>query len=211
MAAHTHGQRCRGRSLTPVRIASLGLIACTCITALAACQTSNVTTSDSRPMPPRPRAIKPPPDSAVPNRMTLLVGQKPIDTNGNGYPDQVEVSSTLFAWPHTTGMEAAGVFEFTLYPMGHADRPDGQPLATWTIPIEPGSSHLARTIWGYSYNFQLSITAARGSDELPGMRGDLRGRFIPAGDQATPVACSNEVRMVQLGRSAHAGATLGQN
>ncbi len=175
-----------------------------------ACQTGRVTTSDSRPMPPRPRAVKQPPSDAVPNRMTLLVGQKPIDTNGNGFPDRVEVSSTLFSWPNTAGMETPGTFEFALYPIGHADRPDAQPLARWEIPVESGSPHRVRTIWGFSYNFQLSITAARGSDELPGMRGDMRGRFIPAFDDAPVVVCSDEVRLVQLGRTVQAGATLGE-
>jgi len=183
---------------------------CAASLVMVACQTGRVTTSDSRPMPPKPRAVKPPPTDAVPNRMTLLVGQKPIDTNGNGFPDRVEVSSTLFSWPNTAGMETTGTFEFALYPIGHADRHDARPLARWQVSVEPGSDNRVRTIWGFSYNFQLSITAARGSDELPGMRGDLRGRFIPAIDGAPAVACSDEVRLVQLGRNVHAGATVGE-
>ena len=191
-------------------IAGIVLAGCLHLCALAGCQTGRVTTSDSRPMPPKPRAVAPPSRDAVPNRMTLLVGQKPIDSNGNGYPDRIEVSTTLFAWPNTTGMESAGQFEFSLFAIGEADRPGATPLATWSLPVEPGGSAVVQTIWGLSYNFELSITAARGSDELPGMRGDLRSRFIPAREGAAVVACSNEVRMVQLGRMAHAGATIGQ-
>ena len=199
-------------STAPGRCAALLglLLAPVLLLTLGACQTQRVTTSDSRPMPPKPRAITAPPTGTTANRMTLLVGQKAADTNGNGYPDRIEVSSTLFAWPNASGMQTTGEFRFALYQMGDADRPNAVPLAEWAMPITPEHPALARTIWGYSYNFKLSLTAARGSDELPAMRGDLRGRFIPAGDAMPEVACSAEVRLVQLGRSSHAGATLGQ-
>lgn len=172
------------------------------ISLLGGCQTERITTSDTRPMPPKPRAAQPVPASAVANRMTLLVGQKPMDTNGNGFPDRIEVATTLFAWPNTTGMQARGTFEFTLYQAGKADDLHTEPLARWSFSGEEVENAVVRTMWGTGYNFKLSLLRARGSDELPAMRGDLRGRFISEDPSVPPVECSPEVRLVQLGRNA---------
>ena len=89
------------------RVAPTVLIA-TLLACVPACQTSRVVTSDGRPMPAKPRRAPEVPAGAEPNRMTLLVVPRPDDTDGNGYPDTIQIASSLFSYPHPTAMEANG-------------------------------------------------------------------------------------------------------
>jgi hypothetical protein len=165
---------------------------------LPACVTEHVT-SDGRPMPPEPKRTPPAPQSAAPNRMMLLVGRKAQDTDGNGYPDLVTVEIALFAQPHPTSVEAPGRFVFTLYRLGAAHDPEVPPLREWVIESDVAAKSRAQALYGTCYRFRLSLLDA-GSDRLPTMQADLRGRFEPAGG-GDPVPASDEVRLVQLGRS----------
>lgn len=196
-AAHRHRPRLSGR---PINRSHVGVtVLALAITVLTGCMTERVVTSDGRPLPEPARPAPPVPDSARVNRMALMVGSKPEDANGNGYPDLIRATVALFAHPHPTAVRAAGDFQFTLWDRGDAGRENAEPIARWRI--EPGDSRRleANAIYGPAYLFQLNL-AATGRERLPLGSADLRCEFIPA-DGSTPVH-SDGVRSIQIGRRA---------
>jgi len=164
--------------------------------------TTEVTTSDGRPLAPEPRAARVVPAGAVPNQMTLVVGPKPLDANGNGYPDQIQVVTTLFSVPHYTGIEWDGAFVFTLYKRGDAGRAGATPIAEWRFEGVASRAAVETSMIGRGYRFDLSLLES-GTDRLPPTTADIRGRFEPA-DGNPVVHASNQAREVQLGRAGSA-------
>jgi hypothetical protein len=161
------------------------------------CVNEKVTTSDGRPMSEKPRQAPVTPSDAVINRMAFMVGSKPDDTTGNGYPDLIRATVALFASPHPMAVRGNGVFEFRLYTFGSAARPDAEPLAFWRIEGEDITKAEAMGSYGPAYQFQLSLNDA-GGDQYPLTSADLRCRFIPA-DGSPPVQ-SDGVRSIRIGR-----------
>lgn len=164
---------------------------------LAGCQTERVITSDGRPLPPPPRPAPPPPPSAKANRMAFFVGQKPDDTNRNGYPDLISTTVMLVSSPHPTPIRQDGAFVFEMYPPGRYGSRDAKPIVSWRLEGEAVRRAEAIALAGPCYQFQLSLLAV-GGDVLEFDRGDLICRFEPA--DGSPVVVSDGVRTIQLGR-----------
>lgn len=177
-------------------VAAARVSAICALVALPACQTTVISSSSGRPMPPPPRAAPPTPDSAVPQRMMLVVAPICDDTDGNGFPDLIKVEAALFAPPYPTAMEARGAFVFSLYRKGSPR--SAPPLAEWRFDDETVTAAQARTIYGVCYRLSLSLLDALGTDRLPPMPTDLRGRYEPSAG-GTPVRSSDELRPVQIG------------
>ena len=177
------------------RIIQAILVALCCL--LSACQTDHVTTSDGRPMPPPPRQAPVVPADALVNTIVTQVGAKGIDTNGNGYPDEIRVISHLLSDPHPTPLFEPGTFVYQLFTSGDATRADASPLAAWTFsPAEAQQARTGSTL-GPAYAFRLSLLQS-GAEKLPPMLADLTCRFEPA-DGREPVR-SRSVYSIQLGR-----------
>lgn len=176
---------------------TLTVIALMFTACLFGCQTESVTTSDGRPMPPEPRAITPPPSGTIPDDMMFLVGSKPTDSNGNGYPDLISITVALFARPHQTPLHAPGSFTFELYPMGRAGAPNVEPICSWTITAEEAALQRTRAVYGPCYQFEITLLDA-GGDRFTLGRGDLVCRFQPDGDH--PVVRNKGIRTIQIGR-----------
>lgn len=181
--------------MTKRRRGHLGILLAATLLAVG-CQTT-VVTSDGRPMPPTPRAARAVPESVPPDRMVLLHAQKAVDTDGNGYPDQIEVLCSLFADGFNASIEWDGAFAFELYRMGDAHRPDAKPIAAWRYETPAVEQARVLASYGPCYRFNLSLIEA-GSERVPSQHGDLRGRFEPAGEAAA-INASDEVRPVQVG------------
>ena len=164
----------------------------------AGCRTESVVTSDGRPMPPDPRPAPMAPAGLQPNRMTLLSMQKAEDSDGNGYPDRIHATAALFAVPHEMAVEADGAFVLTLFRQGEAHVTDARPLGEWRFENERLYQIRTRTLYGVAYPLQISLLD-HGSDRLPPIMADLRGRYEPAGGGET-VYSSDEIRPVQIGR-----------
>lgn len=164
---------------------------------------SEVKTSDGRPMPPAPRASPTTPKDSKTNAMAMLVGFKPTDTNGNSYPDLITVQTFLYAKPHPTSMYEDGVFIFELYKSGGSSRNEA-PLAAWRFePAESESARVYSQLFERGYTFKLSLLDV-GSDILPVSTGNLVGRFEPS-DGRPAIPCVG-VRTIQIGRSGGAAA-----
>ncbi len=165
--------------------------------ALCGCATEQVTTSDGRPMAERPRkAPTTPPDAAI-NKMAFMVGSRPEDTTGSGYPDLIRATVVLFATPHPMAVRGQGVFHFNLYPFGTAGRESATPIASWTIEGNDVTKAHAESYYGPAYQFQLSLLEA-GGDELPYTSADLRCTFVP--DDGSPPVRSEGVRSIRIGK-----------
>lgn len=91
------------------------------------CQTTEVSTNDGRALPPEPKAVPVPPANVTVDAMTLLVGQRPIDVDGDGYPDRIEAAVALFSEDFAAAsLRAKGAFTFELVPRGaNQDRSSG--------------------------------------------------------------------------------------
>ena len=186
------------------------LLCVLCVSAvnlLVGCQTGRIVTSDG--MPPAARPFAPPvtPLDAKANPMAFFVGQKPDDTNGNGYPDLISVTVLLFAEPHPSAIRADGAFVFTLFPQGQISDADVKPIGSWRMEGAAVEHAQAIALGGPCYQFQLSMLDASSgfkSDKLPLDQADLICQFIPA-DGSPAVRCDG-VRTIQIGRRLAGGA-----
>lgn len=167
---------------------------------LVGCTTDKVTTSDGRPMPPPTRELPPVPADAQANRMLFLMGPKPMDSDGNGYPDRMEATIVLFASPHPTPLWEEGVFEFRLYPVSRDGTPRGEPLREWRFEGEQlAKARAVSELFGKQYTFTFSLLDD-GTDVYPLVAADVKCRFEPA--NGSPTVESEGVRTIQIGRNA---------
>lgn len=180
-----------------IRVVSACFVAFLIVLLVTGCETERVTTSDGRPMAGRPRPAPSTPQSARITRMAFMVGSKPEDTTGNGYPDLIRATVVLFAEPHPTSVSGDGTFEFRLFPFGTVGQGDAEPLASWRFEGEDVQRTLARGLYGPAHQFQLSLLEV-GGDVLPLQSVDLRCTFIPA--NGDPPVHSDGARPIRIGR-----------
>lgn len=186
------------------------VVACmAALSIVAGCETTNVQSSDGRPLPPEPRPAPTTPANAKVNSIALQVGAKPTDTNGNGYPDLIRVEAYLFARPHPSPTYEDGAFRFRLFYRGQTDLPGAEPIAEWRFEAEAlEECRRVTSLFGPGYQFGLSLLEA-GGEEHALCGADLSCQFEPA-DGRPPVAASG-VRSLQIGkRGAKPGRILGQ-
>ena len=184
-----------GRSMA--RALPLMATACLVPVLVSGCATERVTTSDGRPMAERPRPAPPTPDSAEVNKMAFMVGSRPDDTSGNGYPDLIHATVVLFAEPHPTSVRGNGAFEFYLYPFGTAADPDVKPVASWRVEGDAVGRTRANGLYGPAHQFELSLLDA-GGDVYQLRSVDLRCVYIP--DDGGPRVHSDGARPIRIGR-----------
>jgi hypothetical protein len=172
---------------------ALGLLLCT----PAGCTTERIIRSEGGPLPPEPRPLPAVPAGVVPTQMAFVVGSKPQDANGNGFPDLVAVTVYLFAPPHRAAIEGDGTIVVSMYAMGQFGQPDVEPLAVWTRGGAELQAARVRALYGLGYQFQLSLLEG-GSDVFPLSQVDLVCRFEPL--DGSPPIHSTGVRTIQIGR-----------
>lgn len=164
---------------------------------MSGCETVRITTGVSRQVPAQPRRAPITPEDALVNRMVFVVGSKPHDTDGNGFPDRIETTVTLFATPYPSPKWSAGRIVCGMYRKGTARRGQSDPVAEWIF--ENDALERARTMSrvGRQYRLPLNLLEV-GTDRLPFSEVDLICRFEPAGG-GEPVHCDG-VRSIQIGR-----------
>lgn len=163
---------------------------------LCGCESRIIATGVTRPAPMRPRRAPTPPKNAQVNRMVFVVGSKPLDTDGNGYPDRIEAAVSLFATPYPMPVWEEGRLVCGMYLKGEA-RMGAPAIIEWLIEGVELERAKALSQVGPQYRFTLSLFDA-GTDRLPFSQVDLVCRFEPA-DGRPAVECDG-VRSLQIGR-----------
>ena len=164
---------------------------------LTGCQTETIARGVSRPMPAKPHAPPPVPEGALVNRMVFMVGSKPIDTDGNGYPDRIDTNVTFFSTPHPSPLWEDGRVVFSMFIKGEAFLENAVPIVEWSF--ESDALLKARSVSQVGRQYRMSLSLYKtGTDRLPFGVVDLICRFEPS-DGRAPIVCSG-VRSLQIGR-----------
>lgn len=176
----------------------IGCAACTAILGVAGC-TQTVETSDGRPMPPEPRAAPTTPEQARVNAIAVVLGAKPVDTNGNLRPDLIQMQVFLFSRPYPSPIWREGTLDVRIYRSGEAGdprNPGPSPLRTWQVTPQMMESLRTRSLVGDGYAISLSLLDDGQTDALGVSAVDFMVRFLPIeGGEAVPMA---EVRPISL-------------
>ena len=137
-------------------------------------------------------------DNVDVKNMTLLVSSPGVDTDGNGFIDRVQVSTSLFggnsAIPLIIGK---GEFIFALYTLPVEDEV-ARPVALWRFKGERLSSGRTFALFGPTYTFDLNILDQM-PDRQPSIKLNLKGWFDSL-DGTVPIASSAQLRPITLGR-----------
>ena len=92
-------------------------LAAACLIVLPSCEQSK-TVAYYRPLPPKPRPLKPAPPDARADALVLNVSAAPMDTDGNGYPDLVHATVHLFDRRYPPAIYEEGAFTFAMFSPG---------------------------------------------------------------------------------------------
>jgi hypothetical protein len=163
--------------------------------ALFGCETTTET-SDGRRMPPPPREGMVTPDEAPINAMALVLGPKPLDTDGNLLPDTIQIEAYLFSRPFPNPMHRDGTFEFAIYRSGGAGRTGEKPLRVWTISPERLAGMRGKSLVGPSFSIGISLLEDGATDRIGEQSVDLMAHFTEVG--STERVPSMGVRSVSL-------------
>lgn len=156
------------------RAAVLSVVA---VVVAVGCETSRQT-SDGRPMPPTPTQPVATPTTAPVNAIALIFGPKPVELDGDGIPDRIEVDAYLFARPYPQPILAPGVMVFEVYAPGTFARGE-QPLGEWRIGSEQLVRLADRSVFGPCFRLRLDLREI-GLAPFPLPQLDLRCRFEPS-------------------------------
>lgn len=166
----------------------------TMVLVVLGCQTTDIRTNDGRALPPAPTAVPPPPAGITVDAMTLLVGQRPLDVDGDGYPDRIEAAVALFSEDYAAAsIRVPGVFVFELVPRGV----DASAIARWTVASDDPKLQPVDALYGPAWQIALDLREV--ADPVrPLSWVNLRGSFQPS--PGTLVKTSEEPRLIQIGR-----------
>lgn len=157
---------------------------------VAGCVTENSTSTLGASPRREIRYVAPAPQSAMINDLAVLKGMRPLDTTGDGFPNQLDVSVYLFARPYAIPRFADGELIFTLTVPREVE-----PIAVWTFDSTALAASRIRNVIGEGYSVQLDL-AKVGVSSMPTGSGDLKVVYVPrdGGDRVE----SNGVQAVRF-------------
>lgn len=151
---------------------------------VAGCVTETSSTALGEPPTPKPRKIAPAPQTAPINDLAMLKAMQPVDTNGNGYPNRLDVSVYLFARPFPVPRFAKGTLVFSLYPPSTYDVREGygaEPIIQWRFDAERMLAARFQNVVGQGYAVSLDLNEV-GISTLEYDSADLVTSFEPASE-----------------------------
>ncbi len=170
-------------------------LAVACLIVLLGCEHSRTITY-YRPLPPKPRPLKPAPPDARADALVLNVSAAAMDTDGNGYPDLVHATVHLFDRRYPPAIYQEGAFIFAMFAPGEVSRRGAEPIREWRITdLE---KIRGRSAFGECYRFRLSLLDDGGTDELNVPMADIACVFEP--DDGGEPTWSGAVATIQVGR-----------
>jgi len=129
--------------------------------------------------------------------LVVMVGSKPRDTDGNGFPDTIDVTAMLIEGARSEPVLVPGTFEFELEPLGEEK---SRPWRVWTIGVQAAAAAAGPMIFDLpGYGFSLDLRT-NGGDRIQPTAANVLARFRPASG-APVVQCAPEQRIVYLGGS----------
>ena len=143
--------------------------------------------------------MSPAPQSAPINSLAILKSMRPVDTNGNGYPNRLNVSVYLFARPYPVPRFANGVLVFSLYPPASFDSREGfgaEPIAQWRFEQDRLLRARFKSVVGHGYALSLDLSEL-GISSLQYNSADLVTSFEPASE--TRIVYSDSVQTIPYG------------
>ena len=132
--------------------------------------------------PPEPKAPQQTPANAPVNAVALVFGPKPVDLDGDGIADVIELDAYLYSRPYAMSYFASGTLEFEIFAPGAAAK-QTKPLGTWRFAPEELAARADVTVFGPCYRIRLDLREI-GLAPFPLPKGDLRCRFLPASGAA---------------------------
>lgn len=154
------------------------------VLASSGCITESSSTALDRLPTSKPRKVSPAPQSAPINDLALLKSMRPIDTNGNGYPNRFDVSVYLFSRPYPVPRFAEGTLVFSLYPPSTYDSREGfgsEPIAQWRFEQDRLLGARFQNVVGQGYSLSLDLNDI-GIASLDYGAADLVASFEPASE-----------------------------
>ena len=182
-----------------MRVSRAALLAI-CVLQGTACETKTTTSDGTAPV--RKPTLSPvAPAGTMPNAMAVTFGPKPADSDGNLFPDSLNITAYLFSKPHPAPLFCAGTFHFSIYRLGQSSSVEtagGEPLREWVMSAEVAHASRSIALAGPCYEFTLSLLSNHGSDALPVQSVDLVAWFEPS--DASGRVWLRGVRSVQFAR-----------
>lgn len=145
---------------------------------LASCTTTRRDVVGGGSPPPEPKAPQATPASAPVNAVALVFGPKPVDLDGDGIADLIELDAYLYSRPYAMSYFSPGTLEFEIFAPGAAAK-QAKPLGTWRFSPEQLAARADLTVFGPCYRIRLDLREL-GISPFPLSKGDLRSRFLPA-------------------------------
>jgi len=169
---------------------------CLCLIVAAGCDGLKTAT---RPTPPPRPSARPEPKTvplrhaAAADRLVLMIGSKPRDTDGNGYPDSLDLTAMLFEGPGGDPVLVPGWFEFELQPV---DESIQRPWRRWTMDEATTASAAGPALFnlpGYAFTLDLRDN---GGERFESTSANVVAAFHPAAGGRS-VVCAPEQRIVR--------------
>ena len=137
LASGSSGERWSMSRSTAIPLSRFLLPICAALAiGLAGCASEKKAATYYRPLPPKPRPMKPAPPDARADAMVLNVSVAALDTNGNGFPDLIHATTHLFDRRYPPAIYEDGGFTFAMFAPGDVSRAGGEPIQEWLISDE---------------------------------------------------------------------------
>ncbi len=149
---------------------------------LASCTTVRRDVVGGGSPPPEPKAPQTTPLEAPVNAVALVFGPKPVDLDGDGIADLIELDAYLYSRPYAMSYFAPGTLEFEIFAPGTAGKA-AKPLGVWRFPPQQLASRADVTVFGPCYRIKLDLREI-GLAPFPLPKADLRCRFLPESGSA---------------------------